>query len=321
LAVVIIGFVLCVIGVYLIRNVLAIAALAALIAFLVAPLIRLAHDKLHMPRGLALIIAYLFVFAATLSFGYLITDSIVESIIELDPIGQVNEWRLWLLGEIDSDNYFRIFGLTIDMTAVMDDLRSPVASGGDGSGVIDIETIIGYAGASLAGFRTVAGFIAAAVTSAIVTVLVAMYLNADSERFHVATVEHMPPGYERDGWLMMKRQKRVWTGYLYGQLVNSLITPGSSTESVPAPAVVIPPTPARVTIATSTTPRRALRIRTIIDRSPVLAATRTAAFLPAAGTEVPSGQLLRGVGSGTLAISRAVSSRRGRASWPPCPPS
>jgi predicted PurR-regulated permease PerM len=34
----------------------------------------------------------------------------------------------------------------------------------------------------------------------------------------------MPPGYERDGWLMMKRQKRVWTGYLYGQLVNSLIT-------------------------------------------------------------------------------------------------
>jgi predicted PurR-regulated permease PerM len=223
LAVVIMGFLLVAVGVYLIRNVIAIAALAALMAFLVAPLIRFAHRKLHFPRGLALILAYVFVLAATLAFSYLVVTSIVESIIELDPVGLANEWRLWLLGEIDVNNHFKIFGLTIDMTAVMDDLTAPVGSG-DGSGVIDVEQVIGIAGASLAGFRTVAGFIAAAITSAIVTVLIAMYLNADSERFHSASVQHFPPGYERDSWLMMKRQKRVWTGYLYGQLINSIIT-------------------------------------------------------------------------------------------------
>lgn len=223
LAVIIIGFLLAAVGVYLIRNVLAIAALAALIAFLIAPLIRLAHVKLHIPRGLALIIAYIFVFTATLAFGYLVATSIVESIIELDPVGLVNEWRLWLLGEIDADNYFRIFGLTIDMSSIMDQLQQPAGGSGE-SGVIDVDQIIGVAGASLAGFRTVLGFVTAAITSAIVTALVAMYLNADSERFHAAAVEHLPPGYERDGRIMMRRQKKVWTGYLYGQLINSIIT-------------------------------------------------------------------------------------------------
>ncbi|MFO7700706.1 MAG: AI-2E family transporter, partial [Acidimicrobiia bacterium] len=34
----------------------------------------------------------------------------------------------------------------------------------------------------------------------------------------------IPPGYERDGLMMMEAQRSVWRGYLYGQLVNSLIT-------------------------------------------------------------------------------------------------
>jgi predicted PurR-regulated permease PerM len=66
--------------------------------------------------------------------------------------------------------------------------------------------------------------VTALITSAIVTVLVAMYLNADSRRMHDGMVRNIPPGYERDGLMMMEAQKRVWRGYLYGQLVNSLIT-------------------------------------------------------------------------------------------------
>lgn len=225
LTVVIGGFIVAAAGLYLIRNVIAIAALAGLIAFLVAPLIRIAHVKLHVPRGLALIVAYILVFAATLGFGYLVVTSIVESIIELNPVGVLNDWRVALLAEIDANNHLSVFGLTIDMTSVMGQLRRPADGVGE-SGVLDIDQIIGLAGPSLAGFRTVLGIVTAAITSAIVTALVAMYLNADSERFHAATVEQLPPGYERDGRLMMRKQKRVWTGYLYGQLINSIITGG-----------------------------------------------------------------------------------------------
>ena len=218
-------FLLLVIGVYLIRNVLAIAALAGLVAFLVAPLIRLAVNRLRLPRGIALLLAYLVVFLGTMMFGTLLVRSIIASIAELDPIGLLNDASVWLVAEADQNGRIVLFGLTIDISAFLSSLNSSVGQGdGQGGVVIDGERLLEYLGTGLSGFRTVAGVVTAVITSAIVTTLVAMYLNADSKRMHVGTIAHIPPGYERDGLMMMAKQKRVWRGYLYGQLVNSVIT-------------------------------------------------------------------------------------------------
>ncbi len=219
-----IAFLLGVIGVYLIRNVIAVAALAGLMAFLVAPLIRFTHHRLKVPRGFALLLAYLVVFFGTLGFGYLVANQIVVSIQELDPIGLVDDARVWVLAEIDSANYLKIFGVTIDMTAMMDILSDPVTGTGDGAAVIDAQRLLDILGSSLGSVRTFAGIITALITSAILTVLVAMYLSADSFRMHKGVASNFPPGYESDGLMMMRKQKRVWRGYLYGQLINSLIT-------------------------------------------------------------------------------------------------
>lgn len=219
-----IAFLLAVIGVYLIRNVIAVAAVAGLVAFLVAPLIRAMHRRLKVPRGLALLLAYLVVFIGTLAFSYLVVNQIVVSIQELDPVGLVNDARIWLLAEIDSDNYLQIFGVTIDMTAMMDLLSDPVSGTGDGGAVIDTQRLLDILGSSLGSVRTFAGVITAMITSAILTILVAMYLSADSVRMHKGVARNFPPGYERDGLMMMRKQKRVWRGYLYGQLINSVIT-------------------------------------------------------------------------------------------------
>lgn len=223
LVVIAIAFLLAVIGVYLVRNVLAIAAFAALIAFLVAPLIRLAHEKLRIPRAISLLIAYVLVFIGTTAFGWLVANEIVESIQELDPVGLVESGREWILSEIDEENRLVVFGLTIDMTGVMDSLGQSVEPG-DGIVVVDFERVLDILGSSLSSVKTIAGLVTAIITSAIVTVLVAMYLNADSSRFHRGVVENMPAGYERDGFMLLMKQKRVWRGYLYGQLVNSIIT-------------------------------------------------------------------------------------------------
>jgi len=223
LLVVAVGFLLAVIGVYLIRNVLAVAALAALIAFLVAPLIRLGNEKLHIPRGISLLIAYVLVFIGTTAFGLLVANEIVESIKELDPVGLVESTREWILREIDADNRLLFFGLTIDMTGVMDSLVQSVEPG-DGTIVVDFDRVLDILGSSLSSVKTIAGLVTAIITSAIVTVLVAMYLNADSSRFHQGVIDQMPDGYERDGHMLLMKQKRVWRGYLYGQLVNSIIT-------------------------------------------------------------------------------------------------
>jgi predicted PurR-regulated permease PerM len=219
------AFVLSIAGIYLIRNVIAIAALAALIAFLVAPLIRFSARRLRIPRGISLLIAYLVVFLGTIGFGYLMTKSIVASIIELDPIGIVEELRVGLLERVDAEGQLLLVGVTVDMNSILDSLQVSVGTG-DGSGgiVIDAERILDYVGAGLSSFRTVVGIVTAVITSAIVTALVAMYINADSTRMHDATLANIPQGYERDGLRLLAEIKRVWRGYLYGQLVNSLIT-------------------------------------------------------------------------------------------------
>jgi len=218
-------FVLSIVGLYLVRNVLAIAALAGLIAFLVAPLIRLSVKHLRLPRGFALLVAYLVVFVGTLGFGYLMTRSIVASIVELNPIGLVENVRIALLERVNAEGQIILAGVTVDMTSVLDSLRTSVGTGGDSGGiVIDAEKALAFLGAGLSGFRTVVGILTAVITSAIVTALVAIYINADSLRMHETTIANLPPGYERDGLRLMAEIKRVWRGYLYGQLVNSLIT-------------------------------------------------------------------------------------------------
>ncbi len=225
LVVIAMAFVLALVGLYLVRNVLAVAALAALIAFLVAPLIRLSTKYLKVPRGIALTITYLIVLIGTIGFGYLLTRSIVASIIELDPVGLIETMRVALLEHVNEQGHLILAGVALDMNSVLDSLQTSIGSGsGPGGIVVDAERALEYLGSSLSGFRTVLGIVTAVVTSAIVTGLVAVYLNADSERMYAAVVANIPPGYERDGLHLMAATKRVWRGYLYGQLVNSLIT-------------------------------------------------------------------------------------------------
>lgn len=219
------AFVLVLIGIYMARNVIAMGAFAGLVAFLIAPLVRIAVTRLRLPRGIALLVAYAVVFIATLAFGTILVTSIAASISDLNPIGLIEEGRVWLLAEVNSQGHVVVFGLTVDISAFLDSLRTSV-DGGDGQGglVIDAEDLLTYVGTGFSGIATAVGILTAAITSAIVTGLVAVYLNADSGRMHRTTIKNIPQGYERDGVLLLAKLKKVWRGYLYGQLINSLIT-------------------------------------------------------------------------------------------------
>ena len=219
-----IAFLSLIILIYAIRDVLAVVALAGLVAFLVAPMIRLGERHMHIPRSISLLLTYLLVLVGTVTFGALLVSSIVESVRELDPLGLLDNVRVWLLTESGADGQIVVFGLTVDISAFTDSLQTSVNTAEGQRTVIDAEQVLRYLGAGFSGVRTVVGVVTALLTSGVVTALVAMYLNADSERLHRAAVAALPPGYERDGLMMMAKQKRVWRGYLYGQLINSLIT-------------------------------------------------------------------------------------------------
>lgn len=216
-------------GIYLARNVIAIAALAAIIAFLLAPPIRWLQQKTRMPRALALLLTYFVVLVGIIFFGIIVAGAVTDAIDELDPAGLVEDARVWLVDRVEDLEDVTLFGVTIDLSEVKASLAGDVdeiGEGGAGSGALRItaQQALSIAGGLLGTVRSVFGLAAAIFTSAIVTALVAMYLNADSQRYHVALVQNVPPGYEGDALMLMKKVKKAWTGFMYGQLINSLIT-------------------------------------------------------------------------------------------------
>jgi len=214
---------------YMVRSVIAIAAIGGLIAFLLAPGIRWLHVRAHLPKPLALIVAYLAVLFGTLIFGFLIANAIVQAVVQLDPPAMVDTAREWVIEQTNELNQVTVFGISIDMSSVVDPVTGSieeVGEGGEGTAAttITVEQAMAVVGGLLGSIRTAVGLMVAVVMSALVTVLVAMYLNADSSRYHDAVVRNVPPGYEGDAFRLFAKLERAWTGYMYGQLVNSAIT-------------------------------------------------------------------------------------------------
>lgn len=221
-------------GLYLARNALSMVALAGLVAFLVAPLIRTLHKSLRFPKAAALLVSYVLVLLIVLLFGALVVSGVVNSVSEIDPPAAAEELRSTAVDLLGNVRTFSIGGYEVDLSEAVDPLREQLESNealdsaaeDEESGRIvlgrgQVETLAGGLASSV---RTVGGFVAAALASALVTFLVALYLNADSHKFAAGIRAQVPAGYEYDAQRLIDRLGQIWRGYLYGQLINSLAT-------------------------------------------------------------------------------------------------
>jgi predicted PurR-regulated permease PerM len=211
------------------RAALSILAMAGIVAFLVAPMVRVLHRRFHWPRWLALGIGYLVVLIVSLLLMAILAVGITQSLAGIDVAGMEDTTRgvaQWFVDEADG---LVIFGINIDMTEITEPIRTWLAdeavSGVDGEGIkIDADALQGLLGGAFNSIKTVTGLLTAMVMSALITMMIAIYLNADSAKFYQWLHRAVPPGYERDTALLSDRVGGVWRGYIYGQLINSLIT-------------------------------------------------------------------------------------------------
>ncbi len=211
------------------RAALSILAMAGIVAFLVAPMVRVLHRRFHWPRWLALAIGYLVVLIVSLLLMAILAVGITQSLAGIDVAGMEDTTRgvaQWFVDETDG---LVIFGISVDMTEINEPIRMWLAdeavSGVDGGGVkIDAEALQSLLGGAFNSIKTVTGLVTAMVMSALITMMIAIYLNADSAKFYQWIHRAVPPGYERDAALLSDRVGGVWRGYIYGQLINSLIT-------------------------------------------------------------------------------------------------
>ena len=218
-----------VIVVWFSRAALSILAMAGIVAFLVAPMVRVLHRRFHFPRWLALAIGYLVVLIVSLLLIAILAVGITQSLAGIDVEGMEDTTRgvgQWFVDETDN---LVVFGISVDMSEINEPIRTWLAeesiSGTSGGGVkIDAEALQRLLGGAFNSIKTVTGLLTAMVMSALITMMIAIYLNADSAKFYQWIHRAVPPGYERDAALLSDRVGGVWRGYIYGQLINSLIT-------------------------------------------------------------------------------------------------
>ena len=223
-------------GFYLARNALSLVALSGLIAFLVAPLIRFLTRRARFPKVVALLVSYFTVLIGLLFVGALIVGGVVSSVSEIDPPEAAASLRNTAVDWLDNVRTVSFGSYSVDLSEAVDPIKEGLesndaidaaedASDDEGSTIVlgkgQVETL---AGGVLSSVRTVGGFIAAALVSALVTFLVAVYLNADSHKFNAGIRRHVPDGYQDDANRLADRLGEIWRGYLYGQLANSLAT-------------------------------------------------------------------------------------------------
>jgi predicted PurR-regulated permease PerM len=222
----------CLLIVYLSRNVLALAALAGLIAFLISPLIRVLHVRLHMPRILALLVSYLVVFFGLLVVGVLIADGVVGAAREVDVAEAERSLKSSAEDTLRNVREIKVGDFTLDLSEavdpLLDKLDNPVREGAeDGKGdsrrlSLSSQQLESLFGGISSTARTISSAVVAAFMSAIITALVAMYLNADSDKFRRGLLSGVPPGYEGDAERLAAKTMSIWRGYLYGQVFNSV---------------------------------------------------------------------------------------------------
>lgn len=223
--------------IYLARGAITLVALSAVLAFLVAPMVRLLHRRLHWPRGVALATGYALVMLGVVLVGLIVTLGAIDSVSEIDPPEAVETLRTNAIDVLNDLESVELFGYTFDLTEVVGPLKENLEDAGndgggtgDANGSEDSTITLGrdqfslVAGNAVGSLRTVGGLLVATVLSALVTLLIAVYLNADSHRFHAGLMRYVPEGYENDMERLSARINRIWKGYIYGQLLNSLAT-------------------------------------------------------------------------------------------------
>jgi len=214
---------------WLAKDALPILAVAGIVAFLVAPMVRFLHRRLRLPRWISLGFGYLVVLIVSLLLIAILAVGVTQSLAGIDfgavrsTTEDVAEWF------VDWSDGLVVFGVSVDMTEITNPIREwladSAAEGGGTSGIKitgeQLQTVLGGAFNSI---RTVTGLVTAMVMSALITLMIAIYLNAESTKLHRWIERTVPPGYERDAALLADRTGAVWRGYIYGQLINSLIT-------------------------------------------------------------------------------------------------
>ncbi len=217
---------------YISRDTLTLLIVAALIAFLLTPVINFLHLRLKLPRGVAVLLSYLLLIVLVLLTPLILLPPIIDSfqvIAAIDYqilVDRAFNWvteTLLYLSTADA----QIFGVPIDLSGVVDPaLQALQASSSTTLALPSFETIIGplrsAATITYDVATSVAGSVVAGALGVVFTLFFAIYMSLDSYKFRPWFLSTMPEPYRPEIAQLLDRLRRMWRAYFGGQLILML---------------------------------------------------------------------------------------------------
>jgi predicted PurR-regulated permease PerM len=209
-----------VLGVFLLFGVLDSIVVAALLAFLIEPLLRFAVNRLHAPRWLAVTITYLIV--AGIAFGavLILPVMLIGSIAQIDFsefLADLNTWLSDLAAELSTKEFL---GIDLSGLSAVGDASGEAAAS---PGFLDPGTLLAAFEDALVAAAGVLGVVVGLVSSIFFVIIIAIYLTADSSRLLVPLPKLVPESNRAEVIELGRRLNGAWSDYVRGQGVMVLV--------------------------------------------------------------------------------------------------
>jgi len=210
---------------YLGRSLIPFIVLAAILAFLLDPIVNFLCKLARLPRWAAVAIAYivlLVLLALTILLGIpALIDAIRQVNIDLPRLVMhiVIELRRWL----ESIRFIQLMDFSADLSPVVDPVLEALNGVVPPRVIPSPERILESLPSALeiaTGFAsTVVGTVLSAILAFIFTLIYSIYLSLDMPRISRWIFEAIPPNYRDEMAQLGRMIRQVWIAYLRGQLL------------------------------------------------------------------------------------------------------
>jgi predicted PurR-regulated permease PerM len=236
---------------FAIKSELSIVILAALVAYVVQPIVDGLRGRLGLSRGLAVLITYLGVLFVIFLILVLVIPAMVntvESFADVDWSGATDDVKTWLenvLTDLENTD----FGITA-VNDQVDSMVQPLLDALESAGTVaapeptDASSVISSIGdalsASVSAIAGVAGGLISALVSFALMMVFAVYMSMETPKFRPGFIKIVPARYRGEANELIDRLTSTWRGYLHGELrlmliMGSIVAVGNVLLGTPAP--------------------------------------------------------------------------------------
>ncbi len=210
---------------YLIRGSITLIVLAALVAYLLNPIVRFLNNKLHIQHSWSIAIAYiLLLIVISLAVSIIIpwVTQAIRNFFALDwpqILAAIEEYIAYLADEIETDA-ISIGGFTVDLSKPLENLQNSIHSLRSES--INLESLIPDLSATarqIFSFSTnIFGQILTTLIMAVTTIMASVYFCRDGHKFRGYIVGLFEEKYQPEVNELLVRMKSVWNSYFAGEI-------------------------------------------------------------------------------------------------------